>query len=200
MATLKPRGPIQRMPGSDFSTAEAVLKAAMLLLVPEDITQRQAFEKVMPYLYVLRNKGCSWPQLTKLLADCGFTLQPSSVRGYYSEILATRQDICQERMNEQILMLAEIRKETKGVEVSDISGKVSAMMDRQRSAAAAKIDSMFGSAATVDAPIAPVVAQPAASRREPASPANVKTTTGSHLASNQPEQERNKKELEILVY
>ena len=169
-------GKIARINGTDMLTADAVLKAALLLLVPDEQTQRQAFEKLMPYLYVLRNKGCSWPQLTKLLADCKIHLQPSTVRTYYGEMIGTRMDICQNQMNEQILMLAEIRKETKGADVLAISGKVAAMMDQQRSAASAKIDSMFGSAS------------PAASRREPASPAYAKATPSQHNTHEQVEQ------------
>ena len=98
----------------------------------------------MPFMYVLRNKGCSWAQLTKLLTDAGFVLQPSSVRRYYGEMLATRLDICQERMNEQILLLAEVRKETKGVDVGDIGKRVAAIMNKQREQVASKLDSVFG--------------------------------------------------------
>jgi hypothetical protein len=197
MATEKqktPRGPLQRLPGEDISTVDAVFKAAMLLLVPEDQTQRKAFERLMPYLYVLRNKGCSWPQLTKLLGDCKIHLQPSTVRAYYSEMIGTRMDICQNQMSEQILLLAEIRKETKGTDVSEISGRVSSMMNRQSSVASAKIDSMFGPTATVDTPVAPVVTPPAASRREPASPADVKTTAGSRPTHAQIKQEPEQEE------
>ena len=138
-------GSWKRLPSVDVESAEAVFRAAMLLLVPEDQTQRKAFEMLMPYLYALRNKGCSWAQLTKLLTDCGFNLQLSTVRSYFSEMLATRQDICQERMNEQILLLAEMRKETKGPDMKAIAGKVSVAMDRQRASDASKIDSIFGS-------------------------------------------------------
>ena len=138
------RGAIKRIASIDMSTAEAVLKAAMTLIVPDDQSQRKAFMTLMPYLYVLRNKGCSWSQLTALITDCGFDLQPASVRTYYGEMLADRQDLCQERMNEQILLLAEVRKETKGAEVSSISERAIAIMEKQRSAAASKIDHLFG--------------------------------------------------------
>lgn len=147
-------GPLRRLPGADISTAEAIFQAAMSLLVPDDQTQRKAFEGLMPFMYVLRNKGCSWAQLTKLLTHAGFVLQPSTVRRYYAEMLATRLDICQERMNEQILLLAEVRKETKGVDVGDIGKRVAAIMNTQRAQVASKLDSVFG--------VAPVVSLPAA--------------------------------------
>lgn len=137
-------GPLNRVGASDFAVAEEVLKTAALLIVPEDQTQRQAFEKLMPHLYVLRNKGCSFSQLAKLLSEVGIKLQPSTVRSYFSEMLATRMDVCQAKMNEQIALMASIRSETAGVDVSAISGRVNAYLERLQSAAAPKVDALFG--------------------------------------------------------
>ena len=137
-------GPRMRMGGVDFSTAEEVLKAAALLIVPEDQSQRQAFEKLMPQLYVLRNKGCSIQQLTALLTECGFKLQPSTVRDYFREALARQMNVCQERMNEQIVLLAEVRKETSGAEFSEITERVSVVMKQRKLQAASKVDALFG--------------------------------------------------------
>jgi hypothetical protein len=189
MDNKKTRGPLQRVSGSDFATAGAIFKNAMFLLVPEDQTQRKAFESLMPYMYVLRNRGCSWPQITKLLTDCGFNLQTSVVRSYYSEMLATRQDICQEQMNEQILLLAEVRKVTKGADISSIAGKVSGLMDRQRTLAVPKIDTMFGLRS---------VAPAAAVRREPSSQVheNANTNAGPHpVPEKQPQLQQQEPEL-----
>lgn len=165
---ISQRAPVklQRVPATDMSAAEEVFKAAMVLIVPEDQTQRKAFESLLPYMYVLRNKGCSWAQLTNLLTECGFALQPSTVRTYYSEMLATRLDICQARMNEQISVFETIRKETSGAELSAIAGRVSAVMDEQRSMASAKIDALFGPTGKPSPPAhAPVRAT--APRQEP---------------------------------
>lgn len=137
-------GQLHRISASDFTAAEEVLKTAALLIVPEDQKQRQAFEKLMPHLYVLRNRGCSWVQLTKLLGECGFKLQPSTVRSYFSELLADRMNVCQARMNEQIALIAAIRSETAGVDVSAISGRVNAYLERLQQSAAPKVDAMFG--------------------------------------------------------
>lgn len=167
--TPKPRdrsGPLRRLPGEDFSTAKAIFQAAMLLLTPDDQTQRKAFEALMPFMYVLRNNGCSWAQITKLLTDAGFVLQPSSVRTYYSEMLATRQEICQERMNEQILLLAEVRKETKGVNVADINSRVAAIMNQQKAQVASKLDAVFGPIPVASAPPVPALL-PVATQKNP---------------------------------
>lgn len=138
------RGALHRFGATDLSVAGEVLKAATRYLVPEDMTQRQAFKAYMPELYILRNKGCSFAQIASLLADCGFTLQPATVRMYYSEMLAERLDECQRRMNEQILLLAEVRKETNAVDVSTVSDKLAEINERQRKAAAEKIEKLFG--------------------------------------------------------
>ena len=157
MAIEKQRGPRRRIAAEDFSSGEAVLEAAALLIIPDDQTQRQAFERFMPQLYVLKNKGCSFPQITNLLTQIGFNLQPSSVRIYYNEILAARMEMCQSRMNEQILLLAEVRKETKGVNVVDIAGRVAAIMDQQRAQVASKLDAVFGSSPVAASPTIAVV-------------------------------------------
>lgn len=81
------RRKLQRVAAEDFSLCEEALKTAGQLKAPEDQTQRAAFEKLMPHLYVLRNKGFSWHQLTSLLNKSGFKLQPSTVRTYYSTML-----------------------------------------------------------------------------------------------------------------
>lgn len=146
-------GPLQRLTAASFATAEEVLKTAALLVVPDDQTQRQAFEKLLPHLYVLRNKGCSWAQLTKLLAECGFKLQPSTVRSYFSEMLADRMDICQARMNEQIAIMAAVRHETANVDLSAIAGRVQAHMQRLQRAVAPTVEALFGPA-TADQSIA----------------------------------------------
>ncbi|WP_157896855.1 hypothetical protein [Acidovorax carolinensis] len=141
---IRRRGPLHRVGASDFAVAEEVLKTAALLIVPEDQTQRQAFEKLLPHLYVLRNKGCSFAQLAKLLGEVGIKLQPSTVRSYFSEMLAARMDVCQAKMNEQIALMAAIRSETAGADVTAISGRVNAYLERLQSAAAPKVDALFG--------------------------------------------------------
>ena len=71
------------------STTRVAFEATKALTTPDDQSQRKAFVTLMPYLYVLRNKGCSWPKLAGLLNGCGFSLQPATVRTYYtSEIVA----------------------------------------------------------------------------------------------------------------
>ena len=114
MAVKRPSGPRHKIPSTDYSFADGLLEAAALLMVPADQGQRAAFERLMPRLYILKEKGFSILQITELLNQSGFKLQPATVRIYYNELLAKRMDQCQSLMSEQILLLAEVRKETQG--------------------------------------------------------------------------------------
>lgn len=143
-AQTKKTGVWQRLGGEEVSIGSEIMKAATLYLVPQDMTQRQAMATYMPELYVLRNKGCSFAQLASLLVECGVNLQPSTVRIYYGEMLAGRLDECQQRMNEQILLMAEVRKATVAVDPSIVSEKLAEINDRQRAFAAGKIERLFG--------------------------------------------------------
>lgn len=148
MATGKRLGGARkRVSAADFATGDELLAAAALLMTPDDQAQRQAFKKHMPRLYVLKNNGCSFFQITNLLNRIGFNLQPSTVRIYYNELLADRMEMCQARMNEQILLLAEVRKQTKGLDVGSIAARVEAIMRNQRAEVDGKLDSVFGAVA-----------------------------------------------------
>ena len=81
----KRRNAIRRSARMGISMAGAVLKAATSLVVPDEQSQRKAFSTLMPQIYALRTKGCSWPQLAKLLNGCGFDLRPETVRAYYTD-------------------------------------------------------------------------------------------------------------------
>jgi hypothetical protein len=144
MSKAQTKGPLQRVGGVELAVAVKVLKAATRYILPEDMTQRQAFAIYLPELYVLRNKGCSFAQITTLLVECGVNLQPSTVRGYYSEMLADRLDECQRRMNEQILLMAEVRKVTVAVDPFTMAEKLTGINDRQRALAMEKIERLFG--------------------------------------------------------
>jgi hypothetical protein len=147
MATGTPRTPRRKISEIDFAAGEAFLETASLLIVPDGQSQRQAFERFMPQIYCMRNKGCSYPQIAHTLTKVGFNLQPSAVRNYYNEFLATRMEMCQARMNEQILLLAEVRKQTKGLDVGSIAARVEAIMSKQRAEVDGKLDSVFGAVA-----------------------------------------------------
>lgn len=127
MIETKKRGPLHRISGEDASTTEQVFKVASFLVMPEGLTQAKAFETLVPYMQVMRNRKYTWPQITKLLNECGFKLKTSTVRAYYG-----KQDICEQRMQEITLLMAEIRQKTKGADVSTIAGIVSDILDKKK--------------------------------------------------------------------
>lgn len=134
---------LHRIQDVDSLGAKKVLELAFHALEPAERTQRQAISALMPELYMLRNKGFTFQQITSLLGQCGFRLQPSTVRIYFNEMLVDRQDECIRRMNDQMIILAEIKKETEGVEFSMIAGKASAIIEMQRGRADSKVDEVF---------------------------------------------------------
>lgn len=153
---LSRTGPANRISDVDFLKAENIFISAMSIIVPDDRSQRKAFESLMPYMYVLRNKGCSWAQLTKLLNDCGLRLQPATVSTYYGEMLSSRLDICQEQMNEQILIMAEVRKESMGFDKELTAKRVSAVLTARTKSISETVDNFFGvnqKAPTAAAPV-----------------------------------------------
>lgn len=196
-ALERPPTALRRLTAGVVSDTAEVLKAAAVLLEPDDATQRRAFGQLMPYLYVLRNKGCSWTQLTQLLNQCGFRLQMSTVRCYYSEMLAARMDACQARMNEQIEIMKEVRAETQGVEIASINDRVQAVLARARAASKAKVDEVFGAVTSAlpsrpvpqptvaDPQEAPVTARKELGQAPVLPPAPKKVTTPSRNASVQ---------------
>ena len=140
----KKQRPIKLVEVIGLEKAEEMLKSAAVHIVPEFETQKKAFEKLIPQLYVLRNKGCSIQQLTGLLNQCGFDLQPSTVRDYFREGVAKQLDICQERMNEHVVLMKKLRNQKEGAELSEITERFSAAMKQRKIQAASKIDAIFG--------------------------------------------------------
>ena len=118
----KKHGSVVPVPNATTSTAGDALNAAQRGPVPKGMTQKKAFEKLIPYFFVLRSKGCSWGQITKLLKDeCGFKLQSRTVQNYFSEMAPTQIDICQKALTEHLLALAEIRKKSNLGDMAEIS-------------------------------------------------------------------------------
>lgn len=77
---------------------------------PAERAQRKLVVALMPELYMLRNKGYSWRQLSKMLGDCNIRLLPTTIRVYYTEMLESKMDECQRRFNEYLVVLSEMKK------------------------------------------------------------------------------------------
>lgn len=131
MRETKKREPLHRISGEDASTTEQVFKVASFLMMPESLTQAKAFEALVPHIQIMRNKKYTWQQITKLLNECGFKLEASTVRSYYVKFISTHPDICEQRMRETTLLMAEIRQKTEGAHVSVIARMVSEIIDKK---------------------------------------------------------------------
>ena len=109
------------------------------------ITQKKAFEILIPNLFVLRKKGCSWKQITNLLNEkCGFNLKITAVRSYFSEMVHTQSDICQKKMAEHIIEMNDINKNQENIsEKAEIFRMAVAAMNKRQSVAESKIAEIF---------------------------------------------------------
>jgi hypothetical protein len=148
MATKAIHGQLHRISAEDFSTVEIVLETAALLAAPDKQTQRQAFEKLVPLVFVLLDTGCSWTQIATYFAACGFNLKSSSMRTYFNKMYPSRQAICQQYLKEQKLLLAEVRKSTQGTAVEGMHARVAAILEKQRADAVGKAKEAAGECPT----------------------------------------------------
>ena len=77
----------------------------------KDLTQKKAFEKLIPNLYVLREINFSWAQITELLNDkCGFNLRPETVRTYFGVMAKKHAHLCKSAMERHISDGAKMKK------------------------------------------------------------------------------------------
>lgn len=117
---------------------------AALSMRPAEMSQRAAVKELLPNIYVLRHHGYGWAQIAQLFAEGGFSLQPSTWRQYFAEMIVGRMDECEKRLRDSIVVLAEAEKITKGSRVSDMAGKVAANIQRQESRTNARLEATFG--------------------------------------------------------
>lgn len=143
MTIKRPSGPQRKLSSEDYSSAEILLEAAAFLMTPADQGQRAAFERLMPHLYVLKEKGCSIAQITNLLNQSGFKLQPSTVRVYYRELLAKHIEQCKAHMSEQMPLLAEIRQQANSKNLGAMRSRFEQMIVKQQAQATSRLESVL---------------------------------------------------------
>ena len=131
------RGPLKRMSATNAAAIKDSLALAMLTIEPEDRTQRQLFAALMPELYVLRMNGCGFGQLTALLNQCGFALQPSTVRTYYHEMLASKMAACEGRMDDQLAILKKVEQATRNDDIAALAARAIETREKQKARATA---------------------------------------------------------------
>lgn len=82
------------------------LALAAVTLQPDEVSGRRLIQRVMPQLYILRTKGHSFLQLTRVLNQAmgpGVApLQVATVKTYYNEFIVGKLEECQKAMNEAL--------------------------------------------------------------------------------------------------
>lgn len=110
----------------------------------EGLSQRQTVRALMPEIYLMRRKDYSYAQITTLMVACGIKLQPSTLRSYFNEFFVEYESECIRRFDEQILLQEEVKKKTRGADMSQISARVAAIRARQNKQVSSIIDAVFG--------------------------------------------------------
>ena len=92
----------QRRPREKFSDVgeiERALQLAAVTLKPDELSGRQLISRLMPHLYILRQKGFSFTQITRVFNDASGNssarLQVASIKAYYNEFIAAQIDNCE---------------------------------------------------------------------------------------------------------
>ncbi|MEO8407715.1 MAG: hypothetical protein ABI476_04730 [Oxalobacteraceae bacterium] len=113
MPPVRPRARLRITGAEDI---ERALELAALVLQPDEISGRELVRRLMPQLFMLRKKGFSYLQLTRVINDAiGKTsaqLQPHTVKAYYHAFIAGCQVACEAHYQESLPLIAEIKKLT----------------------------------------------------------------------------------------
>ncbi len=92
------RGPLRRVSPDVAHIAQQVLMLAAIG-GPDDQTQRKAFIKIIPSIYVARKRmGATFKEITVWCSRCGLNLSESTVRAYYSQLQPQLQQECDAMM------------------------------------------------------------------------------------------------------
>lgn len=132
MPTNNRRGKLHRINAQDAATMRDMLIVYALTEVQEQ-TQHQFISKHLPDLYILKNlDGWTFKEISNLLRMRGIKLSESSLRVYYCQLLTGRESECMEKMMEMEPVIAAIKNETRGLDVSLIAAKVTEILNRNR--------------------------------------------------------------------
>ena len=87
------------------------LKAKVNVEPEEAISQRQFIKVLMPSLFVLRHKGFSFRELSKMLGELGIRLKEATLREYYSDFKSETKDACEKQLAKQLPIWERVRLE-----------------------------------------------------------------------------------------
>ena len=129
----------------DIDGIRQIFQMAYLTQEPSERSQRQTVKALLPEIYMLRDKGYSFKDIATFMNSSikNFQLQPSTVRIYFTEMLVGRVDVCIARLKDQMIVLSEVGKLTKGAEISMIAAKAAAIMEKRRAISSKKVDAVY---------------------------------------------------------
>ena len=105
-----PKGAIRRVSAEQFTVMGDVFDIYALGVKPDEQTQRQAFRKLLPSIFVMRKlHQYTFKKITAALAQCGLKLSESTVRVYFSKMLPKYQVECELHLVEAEKNLAEFK-------------------------------------------------------------------------------------------
>lgn len=73
-------------------------------VIPDQLPLKNLIDVLMPSIFGLRNKGCSFELITELLKKVGVKLQPGTVKMYYNAYLNKKDD------DREVRMMATLKK------------------------------------------------------------------------------------------
>lgn len=124
---------LSRVSTSEVAEMKENLISQFLSAEPVWLTQRRAFKKMMPEIYVYREiEGFSFKQITSMLTSYGLKLSVSSVQTYYGHYFEYVEKECASELEKLIQLREKIRKEFEDEELSMMVGKLTEWVERNR--------------------------------------------------------------------
>lgn len=123
----------QKINGISLEEAKDLLRRVQFTVTPNNLSLRRTIKDLIPDIYLLHSLGFDFSQLAEFLGDCNIKIQVGTLKTYYYESITEKMELCNERMNEQLLILNEIKKVTKNAEVLTQSKELEAQAKRSGS-------------------------------------------------------------------
>lgn len=102
---------------NDVAEIERAFELAAITLRPDELSGRQLIARLMPHLYILRQKGFSFTQLTRVFNDAignsSARLQVASIKAYYNEFIAAQIENCETTLKKALQVTDQVETLTR---------------------------------------------------------------------------------------
>jgi hypothetical protein len=130
----------QRVDGISLDEGRELLRRVHLTVTPNSLSLRKTIKELIPEIYLLHSQGFDFAQIAGFLGQINIKIQVGTLKTYYHEFIAKKMALCLERMNEQLLILNEIKKETAGHDSRVVSKEVAAAVVQQKTSIRNRVD------------------------------------------------------------